>query len=560
VGGQSRNRIARLLNDPATQSLTIQGTSRIQWLRGGSSPEAQHVTFESSTDGGVNYTFLGNGTRITGGWELTGQSLPASGQIRARARTTGGYSNGSSGLVEAVAAFPPETITGTSNDPLTLNNKELKATGAATRSGSTTLSGSVTVSGGPVTFSGPVTLNGNTAVSVTDTVTITGPLTSNPPGGTLVKSGPGTLVLDGANFSGTIVLTEGTVIVKGPNGNTCFTVGGSATLAGTGNINCVVLAPGSRISPGTSPGTLALLDTEWPRQGTYDWEINHATGTAGANPGWDLLDITGPLNLTATGVEPFTIRLETLTLADEPGSMVNFNNNTAYSWTIASASGGIQGYVPGLIRLDTSGVANALGGGAFNIGVQGGTDLVLSFLPASQNNAPTDIALSATTIAEANAINATIGTLTASDANAGDNHTYTLVAGAGDTDNASFNIAGHALRASVSLDFETKASYSVRVRATDAGGLFIEKSFTITVTDVTEVVTFDKTQITFFDGEIQVRLDGTPNLQWRIEGSSNLSSWEDLGTYTLSPDGTLNFTDPASATAPRRFYRAVLVP
>jgi uncharacterized delta-60 repeat protein len=564
IGGQTRNHIARLLNDPATQSLTIESTSRIQWLRGGSSPEAQHVTFELSTDGGNNYTLLGTGRRInnSSNWELTGFTLPVSGQIRARARTTGGLNNGSSGLVETVAAYPPETVTADSSAALTLNNKELRATGDSTLSGSTTLSGSVTISGSPVRFSNPgtVTLNGNTTLNVANTVTISGPLTANPAGSTLVKSGPGTLVLDGANFNGTITLTEGTVIVRGPNGNTCFTVGGSATLAGTGNISCVVLTPGSTISPGASPGTLATGDTEWNRSGSYDWEINDATGAAGANPGWDLLNITGPLNLTAIGTEPFTVRLKTLNLADEPGSMVNFNNNNAYSWIIASASGGIQGYVPGRIRLDTTGVANALGGGAFTLGVQNsGRDLVLSFLPAAQNSAPTDILLLGTTLAEANAINAVVGLLSPVDANAGDNHTYTLVSGTGDTDNASFNIAGSALRAAVALDFETKASYSVRVRATDAGGLTFEKQFTITVTDVVETITFDATQIAFRDGEIQLSLNGTGNLSWRIEGSSNLSTWDDLGTYTLSPEGTLNFTDPAAATEPRRFYRVVMV-
>ena len=105
VGGVPRNNLARLENDPATQSLTVPSAGRIQWLRGGTSPEAQTVVFELSTDGGTNYTTLGAGTRVTGGWELTGLGLPAAGQIRARARTTGGFGNSSSGLVEAGTPF-----------------------------------------------------------------------------------------------------------------------------------------------------------------------------------------------------------------------------------------------------------------------------------------------------------------------------------------------------------------------------------------------------------------------------------------------------------------------
>ena len=39
------------------------------------------------------------------------------------------------------------------------------------------------------------------------------------------------------------------------------------------------------------------------------------------------------------------------------------------------------------------------------------------------------------------------------------------------------------LRTAASFDFETKSSYSIRVRSTDAGGLAIEQPFTITVND-----------------------------------------------------------------------------
>lgn len=107
VGGVVGSRITRLENDAATQSLTMPNASRLQWLRGGASPETVQVTFELSTDGGGTWTPLGAGarSRLVTGWELTGLSLPGSGQIRARARITGGYSNCSSGFVESVAAI-----------------------------------------------------------------------------------------------------------------------------------------------------------------------------------------------------------------------------------------------------------------------------------------------------------------------------------------------------------------------------------------------------------------------------------------------------------------------
>jgi uncharacterized delta-60 repeat protein len=107
IGPASLIYLARLENDPAAQSLTIPSPSRIQWLRGGSSPETHEVTFETSTDGGSSWNPAGRGTRMAGGWELTGAALPASasGQVRARARVFGTYGGACSSLVETLASY-----------------------------------------------------------------------------------------------------------------------------------------------------------------------------------------------------------------------------------------------------------------------------------------------------------------------------------------------------------------------------------------------------------------------------------------------------------------------
>ena len=63
----------------------------------------------------------GVGTRIAGGWERSGLSLPANGSIRARARTAGSYVNGSSGLVEQVQAFALD-ITPPTLSPVTISS------------------------------------------------------------------------------------------------------------------------------------------------------------------------------------------------------------------------------------------------------------------------------------------------------------------------------------------------------------------------------------------------------------------------------------------------------
>jgi hypothetical protein len=102
------------------------------------------------------------------------------------------------------------------------------------------------------------------------------------------------------------------------------------------------------------------------------------------------------------------------------------------------------------------------------------------------NRNPTNILLSNSTIEENQPINTVIGTLSTTDPDAGDTFTYSLVSGAGDTGNSSFNISGNKLRSSVVFDYESQNSYSVRIRTTDQGNLFFEKVFTITITPVNE--------------------------------------------------------------------------
>ena len=104
--------------------------------------------------------------------------------------------------------------------------------------------------------------------------------------------------------------------------------------------------------------------------------------------------------------------------------------------------------------------------------------------------APTDIRLSSASIPENQLAGTLIGAFTTTDPNLpDDSHTYTLVAGNGDADNASFTIDGNELRTKASFNYEAKASYSIRVRTTDSGGKSCEKALTITVTNVNEAPT-----------------------------------------------------------------------
>jgi protocadherin Fat 4 len=102
------------------------------------------------------------------------------------------------------------------------------------------------------------------------------------------------------------------------------------------------------------------------------------------------------------------------------------------------------------------------------------------------NENPTDLSLSKLSIPENRPSGTAVGTFKTTDIDTGDTFTYTLVAGAGDTDNSSFTILNGQLQSTASFDFEAKSSYFIRVRTTDQGGLTLEKQLQINVTDVNE--------------------------------------------------------------------------
>ena len=154
IGGQNRSRIARLNSDgtldgtffnpgadAAVQALALQpdgrilvgggffrlGTqirqcigqipnigsaiddlhfndSSITWLRGGTAPEVSRTTFEQTTNG-TNWTFLGEGIRITGGWQL-GQGATANSIIRGRGYVASDVGKGSGQIVETIVGLP----------------------------------------------------------------------------------------------------------------------------------------------------------------------------------------------------------------------------------------------------------------------------------------------------------------------------------------------------------------------------------------------------------------------------------------------------------------------
>jgi len=122
-------------------------------------------------------------------------------------------------------------------------------------------------------------------------------------------------------------------------------------------------------------------------------------------------------------------------------------------------------------------------------GAESSTPVQITVNVGAVNDAPTDIAISANNIDENVAANSVIGTFSSTDPDAANTFTYSLVAGASDTDNSAFSIIGDQLKINSLPNFETQSSYDITVRTTDQDDLFFDKSLSIEINDLIEYAT-----------------------------------------------------------------------
>lgn len=105
VEGNPRSNLARVYNTGIlAQSLAYEGFA-ISWLRDGISPELHRVDFGWSMNG-MNWTSLGEGLRIPGGWSLPEVSVPEGALVQARGRVIGGRHASSWGWIDAYWGAP----------------------------------------------------------------------------------------------------------------------------------------------------------------------------------------------------------------------------------------------------------------------------------------------------------------------------------------------------------------------------------------------------------------------------------------------------------------------
>lgn len=158
--------------------------------------------------------------------------------------------------------------------------------------------------------------------------------------------------------------------------------------------------------------------------------------------------------------------------------------------------------------------ANYFGADSFTYRVSDGTansnTAAVTVTIASVNDAPSAVSLSPAAVAEFMPAGTLIGDFSTTDADTADTHTYALVAGAGDTDNASFTITAGQLFTNAVFSQALTPTLSIRVRSTDsgAGNLTLEQVFTITILE-------GDAAPTLFSPAHQVKLlNNTPTFDW----------------------------------------------
>lgn len=166
---------------------------------------------------------------------------------------------------------------------------------------------------------------------------------------------------------------------------------------------------------------------------------------------------------------------------------------------------------------------------------------VIQKLPSS----PTNIVLSENKISEKATFNSIIGTLSTTDPNTDDIHTYSLVSGIGSIDNSNFVIINNELRVNTLLSHDIKPLHNIRIRTTDQTFRFYEKEFTIQVLPGT---TFTSLNITsgissLVAGNIHsfgTSVDGTATdfiYSWFINGTPYITSMNGLQQNLLTVSG-----------------------
>lgn len=294
-------------------------TSFVNLGASGVLPDSQDVTLDvgSNNSGSANFSLMGFNETInalnSAGTGTAGRNVRNSASAASTATLTVGAGNGNGSFSGTI----------TNGNASAVLNFAKTGTGTQILSGTNSYTGTTVVNGGTLLVSGTLTATGSVTASA---------------GGTFRYDNNSTalnrnVTLDGGKFSynssvnyaGTLTFNSGTI-------------GGS----NISNLN-LTIGSGQIMAPGNSTGTMAAGATTWANGGTFLFEINDATGTAGSTTaGWDLLNAAS-LDITA-GAGQFTIQIASLDSLQVAGTALNFNDAGNYSWLFVDAGSAITNF------------------------------------------------------------------------------------------------------------------------------------------------------------------------------------------------------------------------
>ena len=233
------------------------------------------------------------------------------------------------------------------------------------------------LSGNSSAFSGSTTINSGIVVLAQNNGAF------GPAANTVTLNG-GKLAVDaGTTLTNALALTNGAL-----GGSGTFQPPATLTIGGSG-VNHVTLAPGVG-GPGLLTFSGALLGASpvltLSGGGAYNWQLADAIN---ATSGWDMITVTGTVNIGATTASPFTFKILPILPTDANGNSfglvpLNFSPANSYSWTVLTATSITGTFNASAFSFDTSAFApGALGIGSFFV-TQNGSSLLLNFTPVPE--------------------------------------------------------------------------------------------------------------------------------------------------------------------------------
>ena len=228
----------------------------------------------------------------------------------------------------------------------------------------------------------------------------------------------------------------------------------------------------SSLSPGTTYYARIRGKNDLETYSDYSSTVTFLTisGTPVANLATDIMTESFVANWDAgAGADEYTLEV----------SSDNFTS-TVFTTTVSETSATVTGLGQGTTYEYRVLSTNATGSSDYSNEVQ-----------VTTNFAPTGISLDSETVNENEDVGTVVGAISTADLNhtGANDHTYELVSGNGDADNASFDIDGSNLITNQIFDFENKIQFNVRIQTTDPNGATFSDSFIIIIVDVNDAPT-----------------------------------------------------------------------